>query len=87
MEYQAKPSRHVWIGGFGSSVTREKLEKELRKFGRIEELNFNRDRNIAFVDFVRLEDALAAVKNMNGLHIGNDRIRVDFQRSPSKRVS
>ncbi|CAO2821827.1 unnamed protein product [Amaranthus hypochondriacus] len=82
---EAKPSRHVWIGGFGSSVTREKLEKELRKFGRIEELNFNRDRNIAFVDFVRLEDALAAVKNMNGLHIGNDRIRVDFQRSPSKR--
>ena len=35
-----------------------------------------------------LEDALAAVKNLNGSQIGVDRIRVDFQRSqPVKRVS
>ncbi|CAO2838198.1 unnamed protein product [Amaranthus hypochondriacus] len=83
---QAKPSKHVWIGGFSSSVTRERLEKELSKFGKIEELKFNRDRNTAIAGFVRLEDALAAVKNLNGSQIGVDRIRVDFQRSqPVKR--
>ncbi|XP_057529796.1 flowering time control protein FPA-like isoform X2 [Amaranthus tricolor] len=83
---QAKPSKHVWIGGFSSSVTRERLEKELCKFGRIEALKFNRDRNTAIADFVSLEDALAAVKNLNGSQIGVDRIRVDFQRSqPVKR--
>lgn len=84
---QAKPSKHVWIGGFGSSVTKEKLEEELSKFGQIEDFKFIRDRNTALVDFARLEDASAAVKNVNGLQIGDDRIRVDFLRShPAKRV-
>ncbi|XP_021863405.1 flowering time control protein FPA [Spinacia oleracea] len=82
----AKPSKHVWVGGFGSSVTKEMLEEELSKFGLIEDLKFIRDRNTALVDFARLEDASAAVKNMNGLQIGDDRIRVDFLRShPAKR--
>ncbi|KAJ8445262.1 hypothetical protein Cgig2_024468 [Carnegiea gigantea] len=77
----AKPSKHVWVGGFGSSVTKEKLEEELSKFGNIEDFKFIRDRNIALVDFVRLEDASAAVKSLNGLQIGGYRIRVDFLRS------
>lgn len=77
----AKPSKHVWVGGFSSSVTKEKLEEELSKFGTIEEFKFVRERNTALVDFVRLEDATAAVKNLNGFQIGGDRIRVDFLRS------
>ena len=85
---QAKPSKHVWVGGFGSSVTKEKLEEELSKFGNIEDFKFIRDRNIALVDFVRLEDACAAVKSLNGLQIGGYRIRVDFLRShPGRKVS
>ncbi|KAL2920918.1 Flowering time control protein FPA [Bienertia sinuspersici] len=82
----AKPSKHVWVGGFGSSMTKEKLEEELSKFGKIEDLKFIRDRNTALVEFARLEDASAAVKNMNRLQIGDDRVRVDFLRShPAKR--
>ena len=85
---QAKPSKHVWVGGFSSSITKEKLEEELSKFGKIEEFKFIRDRNTALVDFVRVEDASAAVKNLNGFEIGGDRIRVDFLRShPARRVS
>ena len=88
MKLQAKPSKHVWVGGCGSSVAREKLEEVLSKFGKIEEFKFFRDRNSALVDFARLEDASAAVKNLNGFQIGDDCIRVDFLRSyPAKRVS
>lgn len=68
------------MGGFGSFVIKEKLEEELSKFGKIEEFKFIRDRNIVFVDFVRVEDVFVAVKNLNGLRIGGDRIRVDFFR-------
>ncbi|KAL9240659.1 hypothetical protein vseg_014852 [Gypsophila vaccaria] len=82
----AKPSKHVWVGGFSSAVSKEKLEEELSKYGKIEDLKFIRDRNSALVEFVRLEDASAAVKNMNGLRIRDDHIRVDFLRShPSRR--
>ncbi|KAH9623295.1 hypothetical protein KSS87_006098 [Heliosperma pusillum] len=71
----AKPSKHVWVGGFSSAITKEKLEEELSKFGEIEDFKFIRDRNTALVDFVRVEDASAAVKNLNGLQIEGDNIR------------
>ncbi|GAB4825448.1 hypothetical protein Ancab_008321 [Ancistrocladus abbreviatus] len=77
----AKPSKHLWVGGISSSLTKERLEEEFAKFGKIEDFKFLRDRNTAFVDYVRVEDASAAVKSLNGKQIGADYIRVDFLRS------
>ncbi|KAK6930536.1 RNA recognition motif domain [Dillenia turbinata] len=82
----AKQSKHLWVGGFGPSVTKEKLEEEFLRFGKIEDFKFLRDRNTAFVDYFRLEDASQAMKSMNGKRIGGDQIRVDYLRSqPSRR--
>ncbi|KAF3782847.1 Flowering time control protein [Nymphaea thermarum] len=84
----AKPGKQLWVGGISSSVTKEQLETEFLKFGKIEEFKFLRDRNSALVGYIRLEDAAAALKNLNGKHIGGEAIRVDFLRShPSKRDS
>ncbi|KAK6914534.1 RNA recognition motif domain [Dillenia turbinata] len=77
----AKQSKHLWVGGFGPSVTKEKLEEEFLRFGKIEDFKFLRDRNTAFVDYFRLEDACQAMKSMNGKRIGGDQIRVDYLRS------
>lgn len=58
------------------------------KFGKIEDFKFLRDRNTAFIEYFRLEDASQAMRIMNGKRLGGDQIRVDFLRSqPSKRVS
>ncbi|GAB2265595.1 hypothetical protein Dimus_000636 [Dionaea muscipula] len=77
----AKPSQHLWVGGIGASVTKEKLEEEFSKFGKIENIKFLKERSIAFVDYLRQEDALEAVKNLNGRQIGDGHLRVDFVRS------
>ncbi|XP_019053496.1 PREDICTED: flowering time control protein FPA isoform X2 [Nelumbo nucifera] len=82
----AKPGKHLWVGGISSSVTKEQLEDEFLKFGKIEEFKFLRDRNSALVEYFKLEDATAALKSMNGKHLGGEQIRVDFLRSqPSRR--
>ncbi|KAL5998021.1 hypothetical protein ACLOJK_008955 [Asimina triloba] len=82
----ARPGKHLWVGAIGSSVTKEQLEEEFSKFGKIEELKFLRDRNSALVGYYKLEDAVAAMKNMNGKRLGGEQMRVDFLRSqPSKR--
>lgn len=82
----AKPCKHLWVGGISPSVSKEELEEEFLKFGKIEDFKFLRDRNTAFVEYLRLEDASQAMRNMNGKRLGGDQIRVDFLRSqPSRR--
>lgn len=84
---QAKPSRHLWVGGIGSTVTRELIEGEFKRFGTMEDFKFLRDRNCAFVDYVKIEDAIAAVDSLNRKRLGDEELRVDFGRSqPPKRV-
>ena len=85
--FQAKPCKHLWVGGISPSVTKEELEEEFLKFGKIEDFKFLRDRNTAFIEYFRLEDASQAMRNMNGKRLGGEQIRVDFLRSqPSRRV-
>ncbi|XP_044499263.1 flowering time control protein FPA [Mangifera indica] len=82
----AKPCKHLWVGGISPTVTKDELEEEFLKFGKIEDFKFLRDRNTAFVEYFKLEDASQALKNMNGKQIGGEQIRVDFLRSqPSRR--
>ncbi|KAG6550053.1 hypothetical protein Mapa_008567 [Marchantia paleacea] len=82
----AKPSRHLWVGGIGSTVTRELIEGEFKRFGMMEDFKFLRDRNCAFVDYVKIEDAIAAVDSLNRKRLGDEELRVDFGRSqPPKR--
>lgn len=76
------------MGGISPSVSKEELEEEFMKFGKIEDFKFLRDRNTAFIEYFRLEDASQAMRSMNGQRLGGEQIRVDFLRSqPSKRVS
>ncbi|KAI3459784.1 hypothetical protein Pfo_016447 [Paulownia fortunei] len=81
----AKPCNSLWVARISQSVTKEELEKEFLKFGTIQEVRFLRDRNTACIDYIRLEDAIRALKSMNGKRIGGDQIRVDFLRSQSSR--
>lgn len=80
---QAKACKQLWVGGISQAVTKEELEAEFRKFGKLEDFKFIRDRNTACVEFFNLEDATHAMKIMNGKRIGGEHIRVDFLRSQS----
>ncbi|XP_050237791.1 flowering time control protein FPA isoform X2 [Mercurialis annua] len=81
----AKPSKNLWVGGISPAISEELLEEEFLKFGKIEEFKFVRDLNTAFIEYENLEDALEAMKSMNGKRLGGDQIRVDFLRSQSLR--
>ncbi|KAG8481306.1 hypothetical protein CXB51_026073 [Gossypium anomalum] len=82
----AKPCKNLWVGGISQTISREELEEEFRKFGKIEDFKFLRDRNTAFVEYFRMEDASQAMISMKGKRIGGEQIRVDFLRShPSRR--
>ncbi|KAM3375792.1 flowering time control protein FPA isoform X1 [Capsicum galapagoense] len=82
----AKPCKSLWVAGISKSVSKEELEDQFKGFGKIQEYKFIRDRNTAYIDFARLEDASEALKNMNGKKFGGEQIRVDYLRSqPTRR--
>lgn len=82
----AKPCKSLWVAGISKSVTKEELEDQFKGFGKIQEYKFIRDRNTAYIDFAKLEDAAEALKNMNGKKFGGEQIRVDYLRSqPTRR--
>lgn len=83
--WQAKPGRHIWIGGISSSVTAEQLEDEFSQFGKIDDYKFYRDRNSALVGYFKLDDAIAAQKNINGKSIGGEQVRADFQKPQTQK--
>ncbi|GER27884.1 RNA binding [Striga asiatica] len=81
----AKPCKSLWVSGISQSISREELEKEFLRYGKIQEFKFLRERNSACVDYIGLEDAIQALKNMNGKRIGGSQLRVDFLRSQPPR--
>lgn len=84
---QAKSSKHLWIGRLSPSVTKREIEEAFSKFGEIAELKQLKDRNSAFIDYFKVEDAAEAMKNMNGKFLRGEQISVDYVRSlPSRRV-
>ncbi|THU71088.1 hypothetical protein C4D60_Mb08t31860 [Musa balbisiana] len=80
-----KAAKQIWVGGFNSSISKEQLEDEFLKFGKIEDYKFFRDRNSAVIEYYKLEDAIAAHKSMNGKRLAGEQIRVDFLRSQPPR--
>lgn len=79
--------RYLWVGGISASVTKEELEKEFSKYGKMEDFVFLPNRNSAMVDYATLEDAISAHKSLNGKVLGGEELCVDYQRSqPSRRV-
>lgn len=83
---QARPCKTLWASGISNSISKENLEQEFSKFGKIEDFKFLRDKNTAYIDYARLEDASKALKMMHGKYRGGSVLRVDYLRSNSKKV-
>ncbi|PKI36299.1 hypothetical protein CRG98_043325 [Punica granatum] len=77
----ARACKHIWVGGISPDFSKEEFEEEFAKFGKIEDFKFVRERNTATVEYARLEDAIQAMRSMNGKELGGEQIRVDFLRS------
>ncbi|XP_071706431.1 flowering time control protein FPA-like [Rutidosis leptorrhynchoides] len=81
----ARPCKSLWVSGISISTSEQDLEKEFLKFGKIEDFKFHRDKNTAYVDYARLEDATKALKMMHGKFKGGSMLRVDYLRSQAKK--
>jgi len=55
-------TRNVYLGGIDlETITEKKLESELSQYGTIDKINIVSDKNIAFVNFTSIQNAVKAV--------------------------
>jgi RNA recognition motif-containing protein len=57
-------SRNVFLGNLPDDMTREEIEEDLGKFGAIEHIKLIKEKNIAFVHFLSIANAMKAVQQL-----------------------
>jgi len=57
-------SRNVFLGNLPEDIAREEIEEDLGKFGVIEHIKLIKEKNIAFVHFLSIANAMKAVQQL-----------------------
>uniref|UniRef100_A0A0D9XC83 RRM domain-containing protein n=1 Tax=Leersia perrieri TaxID=77586 RepID=A0A0D9XC83_9ORYZ len=76
----APPSRHLWVGGLGAGVDESDLSELFLRCGDVEGISRDPGRSFAFVTFAREEDAVAAVRELQGIQLRGAPIRIEFSK-------
>ncbi|KAJ3305966.1 hypothetical protein HDV03_000808 [Kappamyces sp. JEL0829] len=74
----SSPSRSIWIGNLDTNLGSDDLGSIFVRFGAIESVRVLPEKECAFVNYVRLEDALDAKEQMQGARLGNCVVRIGF---------
>jgi RNA recognition motif-containing protein len=61
---QSGASRNVYLGNLPEEITEEELREDLGKFGAIDTVKVVREKNIAFVHFLSIANAMKAVQQL-----------------------
>ncbi|KAJ3077179.1 hypothetical protein HDU98_007564 [Podochytrium sp. JEL0797] len=75
------PSRSLWVGNLDSSISAPEILSLFSPFGAIESLRMLPDKECVFVNYARVEDALAAREGMTGRKVGGAVVRLGFGRN------
>ncbi|KAK3826143.1 MAG: armadillo-type protein, partial [Benniella sp.] len=78
---QQVPTRSLWIGNIDPSFTNSDLMQFFSPFGPVESLKVLPDKECAFINFTRVEDAMRAkeeISERRGGRIGNATVRVGY---------
>ncbi|KAI8930081.1 hypothetical protein BC831DRAFT_441253 [Entophlyctis helioformis] len=76
-EHQS-PSRSLWVGNIDSSLGQGDLLSVFSAFGTIESIRMLPERECAFINYARLEDAVAGRQQMQGGRVGHCIVRIGY---------
>ncbi|TPX35105.1 hypothetical protein SmJEL517_g02473 [Synchytrium microbalum] len=77
------PTRSLWIGNIDTTISPSDLLSLFSPFGVIESLRILTDKECAFVNYVRIEDAIRARDEMQGSRVGSCIVRVGYGKAES----
>lgn len=74
---EREPTRHLWVGRFYSgNIDKSELRRDFEIFGQIESINVLKDQKCAFINFIKVEDAIKCKNTLQGT---NNYPKIEFQ--------
>ena len=73
----------VFVGKIPKALLKPELEQIFAKYGRISNVYFNSDKNFAYVNYFKLEDAKAAL-DMNNREVYGSKLRVNMAKKTTE---
>ncbi|KAL5704726.1 hypothetical protein ACHQM5_023113 [Ranunculus cassubicifolius] len=77
----APPSRHLWIGNLSHHIHESALTEQCLRFGELESVAFQPGRSYAFVNFRREEDAMIAIRALQGFPLAGMPLKIEFAKA------
>lgn len=77
------PSRHLWVGNLSHHIDQSTIVDHFIRFGELENVACHPGRSYAFVNFMREEDARAALHSLQGFSLAGMPLRIEFAKSVS----
>ncbi|XP_021746227.1 flowering time control protein FPA-like isoform X2 [Chenopodium quinoa] len=75
------PSRHLWVGNLSHHISQSTLADHFIRFGDLENIACHSGRSYAFVNYVREDDAIAALNSLQGFSLAGMPLRIEFAKS------
>ncbi|TKY46571.1 Flowering time control protein FPA [Spatholobus suberectus] len=75
------PSRHLWVGNLSHDIVEEELAHHFLQFGPLENVAFQPSRSYAFINFRRDEDAIDAMRALQGFLLAGNPLRIEFAKA------
>lgn len=82
----APPSRHLWVGNLSHSVTLNTLTNQFIRFGELENIAFQPGRSYAFVNFIKEEEAISALRALQGFVVAGNPLKIEFTKAEKSSV-
>ncbi|GAV68423.1 RRM_1 domain-containing protein/SPOC domain-containing protein/RRM_5 domain-containing protein [Cephalotus follicularis] len=77
----APPSRHLWVGNLSHSIDENDLTDHFLQFGELDSVAFQPGRSYAFINFKNDDDAIAALKALQGYPLAGNPLRIEFAKA------
>ncbi|XP_057954735.1 flowering time control protein FPA [Malania oleifera] len=77
----APPSRHLWVGNLSHSMTESMLADHFSRFGELVSVAFQPGRSYAFINFKREEEAIDAMRGLQGFPVAGMPLKIEFAKA------
>ncbi|XWS47272.1 hypothetical protein CRYUN_Cryun14cG0138200 [Craigia yunnanensis] len=77
----APPSRHLWVGNLSHSILEPDLTDHFLLYGELESVAFQPGRSYAFINFNNEEEAISAMKALQGFPVAGNPLRIEFAKA------
>ncbi|KAF2284728.1 hypothetical protein GH714_029602 [Hevea brasiliensis] len=75
------PSRHLWVGNLSHSLVENELTDHFLQYGELDTVAFQAGRSYAFINFKREDDAIVAMKDLQGFPLAGNPLRIEFAKA------